>query len=80
MVILNNLNSSAINEIKVDEETDVVSINYTSNDKFYDYTLNGVNRDDFITNVNNLKENGGSVGTTINKMIREDQTLQLIAQ
>lgn len=80
MVILNNLNSSAINEIKVDEETDVVSINYTSNDKFYDYTLNGVNRDDFITNVNNLKENGGSVGTTINKMIREDQTLQIIAQ
>lgn len=80
MVILNNLNSSAINEIKVDEETDVVSINYTSNDKFYDYTLNGVNRDDFITNVNNLKENGGSVGSTINKMIREDQTLQIIAQ
>lgn len=80
MVILNNLNSSAINEIKVDEETDVVSINYTSNDKYYDYALNGVNRDDFITNVNNLKENGGSVGSTINKMIREDQTLQIIAQ
>lgn len=80
MVILNNLNSSAINEIKVDEETDVVSINYTSNDKYYDYALNGVNRDDFITSVNNVKENGGSVGSTINKMIREDQTLQIIAQ
>jgi hypothetical protein len=77
MTNINNIDSSAIDNITVNEG--IVSITYKSSGKEYNYTLNGTTVEEFVTNVQNVIENNQSVGRFVNKAIREDQTLQIMA-
>lgn len=72
-----NIDSSAIDRIIVND--DVVGVTYKSSGKEYNYTLNGISVEDFVNSVQNVIENNQSVGRFINKAIREDQTLQIMA-
>ena len=69
-----NLNSSAITDISVNEDT--VAITWQGSDKTYNY----VNTDpNFVNILQDTIENGKSVGRLINRAIKEDQTLQIVA-
>ena len=77
MTTFTNLDSTAIDTVNIN--TDSVNIKYTSSDKDYKYAFNNTNAQDFANTMQNLIENGQSVGRFINKSIREDQTLQIVA-
>ena len=63
-----NLNSSAINTLKVEENT--VLITYTSNiDKEYEFTT--PNGDKFSDKVSNTLKNSESIGKLINTSIKQ---------
>lgn len=79
MINITNIDSSAITNIVVNENDSVVGITYKSSGKEYNYTLNGISAQDFVNNVQNVIENNQSVGRFVNKAIREDQTLQIMA-
>jgi hypothetical protein len=72
-----SIDSSAVDAIVVNDDT--VSITYKSSGKSYNYALNGISTQDFVNTVHNVIENNQSVGRFINKSIREDQTLQIVA-
>ena len=77
MTNITNIDSSAIDNITVNEG--IVSITYKSSGKEYNYALNGISVEEFVNNVQNIIENNQSVGRFVNKAIREDQTLQIMA-
>jgi hypothetical protein len=79
MINITNIDSEAIANINVNEETSTVGITYVSSGKEYNYTLNGITVQEFVTSVQNVIENNQSVGRFVNKSIREDQTLQIMA-
>jgi hypothetical protein len=79
MINITNIESNAVEAINVNEETSVVGITYRSSGKEYNYTLNGISVQDFVNTVQNVIENDQSVGRFVNKAIREDQTLQIMA-
>ena len=79
MINITNIDSSAITNIVVNENDSIVGITYKSSGKEYNYTLNGISAQDFVNNVQNVIENNQSVGRFVNKAIREDQTLQIMA-
>lgn len=72
-----DLNSSAIQTIVVNDTN--VGITYVSSGKEYNYTLNGISVEDFVNSIQNVIENDQSLGRFVNKSIREDQTLQIVA-
>ena len=78
MTKITNIDSSAVNDIVVDDTTGIVGITWNSG-KEYSYTLNGITAQDFVNTVQNVIENNQSVGRFVNKAIREDQTLQIMA-
>ena len=78
MINIANIESSAVQNINVDETTGIVGVTWNSG-KEYNYALNGISAQDFVNTVQNTIENDKSVGRFINKAIREDQTLQIIA-
>ena len=78
MINITDIDSSAIQNINVDETTGIVGVTWNSG-KEYNYTLNGVSAQDFVNTVQNVIENDQSVGRFVNKAIREDQTLQIMA-
>lgn len=78
MTKITNIDSSAVNDIVVDDTTGIVGITWNSG-KEYNYTLNGITAQDFVNTVQNVIENNQSVGRFVNKAIREDQTLQIMA-
>jgi hypothetical protein len=69
-----NLDSTAVDAISV-TGTDV-AITYKGSNKTYNYVTNDEN---FAVSLENVIENNQSVGRYINKLIREDQTLQIVA-
>ena len=69
-----NLDSTAIDAIQV-QGTDV-SITYKGSGKTYNYTTSDAN---FVNSLQDVIENNQSVGRFVNKAIREDQTLQIVA-
>ncbi len=69
-----NLDSTAIDAIQVDGSD--VAITYKSSGRVYNYTSTDAN---FVNSLENVIENNQSVGRFINKAIREDQTLQIVA-
>ncbi len=79
MINIANIESNAIETINVNEDTSVVGITYKSSGKEYNYTLNGISAQDFVNSVQNVIETDQSVGRFVNKAIREDQTLQIMA-
>ncbi len=79
MINITNIDSNAIATINVNEKTSTVGITYVSSGKEYNYALNGITVQDFVSSVNNVIENNQSVGRFVNKAIREDQTLQIMA-
>lgn len=79
MINITNIESNAIETINVDDTTNIVGITYKSSGKEYNYTLNGITVQEFVTSVQNVIENDQSVGRFVNKAIREDQTLQIMA-
>ncbi len=79
MINIANIESNAIETINVNEDTSVVGITYRSSGKEYNYTLNGISAQDFVNSVQNVIETDQSVGRFVNKAIREDQTLQIMA-
>lgn len=78
MINIANIESSAVKNINVDENTGVVSVTWNRG-KEYNYTLNGISPQDFVNTVQNIIEKNQSVGQFVNKAIREDQTLQIMA-
>lgn len=78
MINIANIESSAVQNINVDETTGVVGVTWNGG-KEYNYTLNGISAQDFVNTVQETIENDKSVGRFINKAIREDQTLQIMA-
>ena len=78
MINIANIESSAVQNINVDETTGVVGVTWNSG-KEYNYTLNGISVQDFVNTVQETIQNDKSVGRFINKAIREDQTLQIMA-
>ena len=78
MINIANIESSAVKNINVDETTGVVGVTWNRG-KEYNYTLNGITAQDFVNTVQNVIENNQSVGRFVNKAIREDQTLQIMA-
>lgn len=78
MINITDIDSSAIQNINVDETTGIVGVTWNSG-KEYNYTLNGVSAQDFVNTVQKVIENDQSVGRFVNKAIREDQTLQIMA-
>ena len=79
MITIDNIDSNAVQTINVDEETSIVSITFKSSGKEYNYALNGISPQDFVNTVNEKIQNKTSVGRFVNKSIREDQTLQIMA-
>lgn len=77
MINITNIDSSAIDNITVNDS--IVGITYKSSGKEYNYTLNGITVEDFVNSVQKVIENNQSVGRFVNKSIREDQTLQIMA-
>lgn len=78
MINIANIESSAVQNINVDETTGIVGVTWNSG-KEYNYALNGISVQDFVNTVQETIENDKSVGRFINKAIREDQTLQIMA-
>ena len=78
MINITDIDSSAIQNINVDETTGIVGVTWNSG-KEYNYTLNGVSAQDFVNTVQKVIETDQSVGRFVNKAIREDQTLQIMA-
>jgi len=78
MIKITDIDSSAIQNINVDETTGIVGVTWNSG-KEYNYTLNGVSAQDFVNTVQKVIETDQSVGRFVNKAIREDQTLQIMA-
>lgn len=78
MTKITNIDSSAVNDIVVDDITGTVGITWNSG-KEYNYALNGISAQDFVNTVQKVIENNQSVGRFVNKAIREDQTLQIMA-
>lgn len=77
--LFQNLNSSAINSVEVDEN--VVKVVYNSNiDK--EYTFNCENTEEFVENLSKelvdieLDNNKGSVGRFINQQIKDKVLVQ----
>lgn len=77
MTSFNNLNSSAISKVEVNDSD--VMITYTTSGNEYKYALNGINSVDFVNTMNDIVQNGRSVGKFVNKSIKEDKTLQIVA-
>lgn len=69
-----NLDSTAVDAIQV--EGSDVAITFKGSGKTYNYVTNDVN---FVNSLENVIETNQSVGRFINKAIREDQTLQIVA-
>lgn len=69
-----NLDSTAIDAIQV-QGTDV-SITYKGSGKTYNYVATDAN---FVNSLQDVIENNQSIGRFVNKAIREDQTLQIVA-
>ena len=78
MSSITDSDTSARKNINVDETTGIVGVTWNSG-KEYNYTLNGVSAQDFVNTVQKVIENDQSVGRFVNKAIREDQTLQIMA-
>ena len=72
-----NIESTAVDAISVAD--DIVTVTYKSSGNQYNYALNGISAQDFANTVHNVIENNQSVGRFVNKAIREDQTLQIVA-
>lgn len=79
MINITNIDSSAIETITVNDSDSIVGITYKSSGKEYNYALTGISAQQFVDTVQNVIENNQSVGRFVNKMIREDQTLQIVA-
>jgi len=69
-----NIDSSAISEVEADNGN--VTINFKGSGKSYNYTTSDSN---FVTNLQNVIDNKQSVGRFINRAIKEDKTLQIVA-
>jgi hypothetical protein len=69
-----NLDSTAIDNISVNDSN--VAITFKSSGKTYNYTTSDRN---FVNSLENVIENHQSVGRFINRAIKEDQTLQIVA-
>jgi hypothetical protein len=69
-----NLDSTAIDNISVNDSD--VAVTFKGSGKTYNYTTNDSN---FVNSLQNVIENHQSVGRFINRAIKEDQTLQIVA-
>jgi hypothetical protein len=69
-----NLDSTAIDNITVNDSN--VAITFKGSEKTYNYTTSDSN---FVNSLENVIENNQSVGRFINRAIKEDQTLQIVA-
>jgi hypothetical protein len=69
-----NLDSTAIDNISVNDSN--VAITFKGSGKTYNYTTNDSN---FVVSLQNVIENHQSVGRFVNRAIKEDQTLQIVA-
>jgi hypothetical protein len=69
-----NLDSTAIDNISVNDSS--VAITFKGSGKTYNYTTNDSN---FVNSLQNVIENHQSVGRFVNRAIKEDQTLQIVA-
>lgn len=78
MINIANIESSAVQNINVDETAGIVGVTWNSG-KEYNYALNGISVQDFVNTVQKIIEEKKSVGSFVNKAIREDQTLQIMA-
>lgn len=69
-----NLNSTAVDTIDVNGNE--VTITFNGSEKTYNYTSSDPN---FVNSLQNVIETNQSVGRFINRAIKEDQTLQIVA-
>ena len=69
-----HLDSTAIDTISVKDSN--VAITFKGSGKTYNYTTSDSN---FVNSLQNVIENNQSVGRFVNRAIKEDQTLQIIA-
>lgn len=69
-----NIDSTAISDVAVTGND--VAITYKSSGRVYNYTSTDAN---FVNLLENVIENNQSVGRFINRAIKEDQTLQIVA-
>ena len=69
-----NLNSTAVSDIVIKD--DQAAITFTGSGKTYNYVILG---DNFVNDLTTKIENNQSVGQFINRAIKEDQTLRIVA-
>lgn len=69
-----NLDSTAIDNITINGND--VAITFKGSGKTYNYTTSVP---DFVVSLQNVIENNQSVGRFINRAIKEDQILQIVA-
>lgn len=69
-----NLNSTCASAIKVNDN--IVTITFKGSNNSYDYMIKD---DNFVNQLQNVINTGKSVGTFLNRSIKEDQTLQIVA-
>lgn len=69
-----NLNSTCASAIRVNDN--IVTITFKGSNNSYDYIIKD---DAFVNQLQEVINTGKSVGTFINRSIKEDQTLQIVA-
>jgi hypothetical protein len=67
--------STAVSNISVNDN--IVTVTFKGSGNSYDYQANDVTN--FVVSLQNVIENNKSVGQFINKAIKEDKTLQILA-
>ena len=71
-----NFESTAVSNISVNDN--IVTVTFKGSGNSYDYQANDVTN--FVVSLQKVIENSKSVGKFINKAIKEDQTLKILAK
>lgn len=71
-----NIQSTAVDHIAVNDN--IVTVTFKGSGNSYDYQVNDVTN--FIVSLQKVIDNEQSVGKFINKAIKEDQTLKILAK
>lgn len=74
MKTINNIDSTAISTVSVNDDN-IVTITFNSGNSYNYQDTTG----SFVDSVQNAIENNQSVGRLFNRALKEDQTLQIIA-
>jgi hypothetical protein len=70
-----NFESTAVSNIAINDN--IVTVTFKGSGNSYDYQANDVTN--FVVSLQKVIENSKSVGQFINKAIKEDKTLQILA-